>query len=64
LLITLAGTQDGRPWRLDAPPQALSLRQHLRLEGQLDLPPTAVLKSATVRLMQGGAEKASYTQKQ
>lgn len=63
LLLTLVGTLDGRPWRLDAPPQTLSLRQHLRLEGQLDLPAQAVLKSATVRLMQGGAEKASYTQK-
>ena len=63
LFITLTGTLDGRPWRQEAPPQPLSLRQHLRLEGQLDLPPTAVLKSATVRLMQGGAEKASYTHK-
>lgn len=63
LLITLTGTLDGRPWRMDVPPQAFGLRQHLRLEGQLDLPPAAVLKSATVRLMQGGAEKASYTQK-
>ena len=57
------GTLDGKPWRWDAPPQALSLHQHLRLEGQLDLPALAVLKSATVRLMQGGAERASYTQK-
>lgn len=63
LFITLTGTLDGRPWRQEAPPQPLSLRQHLRLEGLLDLPPTAVLKSATVRLMQGGAEKASYTHK-
>lgn len=63
LLISLAGTLEGRPWRLEAPPQGLSLRQHLRLEGQLDLPALAVLKSATVRLMQGGIEKASYTQK-
>ncbi|MDP3520991.1 MAG: hypothetical protein Q8S02_10265 [Hydrogenophaga sp.] len=63
LLISLAGTLDGRPWRLEAPAQTLSLRQHLRLEGQLDLPAQAVLKSATVRLMQGGTERASYTQK-
>lgn len=63
LLMTLTGTLDGRLWRREVEPQALSLRQHLRLEGQLDLPAAAVLKSATVRFMQGGAEKASYTQK-
>ena len=63
LLIVLNGTMDGRPWRWDAPPQTLSLRQHLRLEGLLDLPASAVLKSVTVRLMQQGVEKASYTQK-
>lgn len=61
LVLMLAGTLDGRPWRWEAPPQALSLRQHLRLEGQLDVPAQAVLKSVTVRLMQGSAEKASYT---
>jgi hypothetical protein len=63
LALSLIGTLDGRPWRLDAAPLPVSLRQHLRLEGQLDLPATAVLKSATVRLMQAGAEKASHTQK-
>jgi len=61
--LSLIGTLDGRPWRLDAAPLPVSLRQHLRLEGQVDLPATAVLKSATVRLMQAGAEKASHTQK-
>lgn len=61
--LSLIGTLDGRPWRLDSAPLPVSLRQHLRLEGQVDLPATAVLKSATVRLMQAGAEKASHTQK-
>lgn len=61
--LSLIGTLDGRPWRLDAAPLPVSLRQHVRLEGQVDLPAMAVLKSATVRLMQAGAEKASHTQK-
>ncbi len=63
LVIGFSGMLDGRPWRWEAPAQALSLRQHLRLEGRLDVPAHVVLKSATVRLLQGGAEKAAHTQK-
>lgn len=63
LHLQLVGTLDGRSWRMEAPPQPLSMRQHLRIEGRLDLPPQVVLKTATVRLMQGGAEMASHTQK-
>jgi len=63
LAITLAGTLAGKPWTLEAPPQDISLRQHLRTEGWLDVPPQAVLKTLSVRLLQGGAVKAAHSHK-
>jgi hypothetical protein len=63
LVIALTGTLAGKPWTLEAPPQAISLRQHLRTEGWLDVPPQAVLKTISIRLLQGGAVKATHTQK-
>lgn len=63
MYLQLAGMLEGRPWRMDVPPQPLSMRQHLRMEGRLDLPAQVVLKTATVRLMQGATEVAFHTQK-
>ena len=63
LHLQLVGTLEGRPWRMEVQPQPLSMRQHLRVEGRVDLPAQVVLKTATVRLMQGGVEMATYTQK-
>ena len=64
--ITLAGTLDGKPWSF-APPggaRPLQLKQSLRIEGMLDTPPLAVVKTASVRVMDStGALKASVTVK-
>jgi len=63
LEMVVAGTLAGRPWTTKAPAQQVHLRQHLRLEGQLDVPPQAVLKTVTVRLLQSGVVKATLTQR-
>lgn len=62
--ITLAGTLDGKPWTFAAPagPQPLQLKHYLRLEGMLDPPLQAVVKTASVRVMDmNGVVKASLT---
>jgi hypothetical protein len=62
--IVLAGTLDGKPWTETQPagPQPLQLKQYLRVEGMLDFPAPAVVKTATVRVMDGnGVVKASLT---
>lgn len=64
--ITLSGTLDGKPWTF-APPrgaQPLQLKQYSRIEGMLDSPPQAVVKTALVRVMElNGGVKASLTVK-
>jgi hypothetical protein len=51
--LSLAGTLDGKPWTLAAPggPQPLQLRQYLRLEGHVDVPRLAVVKTAQIRVL-------------
>jgi hypothetical protein len=53
-----AGTLDGKPWTfaLPAGPQPISLRQYARVEGRLDHPAGAVVKTVQVRVIdsQGG----------
>ena len=64
--IALNGTLDGKPWALTpaAGVQTLQLKQYRRIDGMLDLPPTAVVKTATARVLdQNGATKASVTVK-
>jgi len=60
--VLLAGTLDGRPWTSTLPggPQPISLRQYARVEGRLDHPPGAVVKTVQVRVMdsQGGVRAA------
>jgi hypothetical protein len=64
--ITLAGTLDGKPWSF-APadgPQPLQLKQYLRVEGTLDPPSQAVVKTALVRVLDlNGVVRASLTVK-
>lgn len=62
--ITLAGTLDGRPWTFTPPAghKLFQLKQYLRVEGLLDAPPRAVVKSIAVRVMDlNGVLKASAT---
>jgi multidrug efflux pump subunit AcrA (membrane-fusion protein) len=53
-----SGTLDGKPWTLALPagPQPISLRQYARVEGHLDHPTGAVVKTVQVRVLdsQGG----------
>ena len=62
--ITLAGTLEGKPWSLVPPAgaQPLELKQYVRVEGLLDHPPLAVVKTVSVKVTDGaGAFKASLT---
>ena len=64
--LTRIGTLDGKPWTLALPagPQPISLRQYARVEGHLDHPAGAVVKTVQVRVLdnQGGV-RASQTVK-
>lgn len=55
LEITLNGTQDGKSWAMSLPggPQALQFRQYRRVEGVLELPPQAVVKTVTAKVLEG-----------
>lgn len=61
---TLVGTLDGKPWTYPVPgkPAALQLKQYARVEGVIDLPPAAVVKTVQVKVMDSqGAVKASQS---
>lgn len=55
LEVTLTGTLDGKPWAVKdaAARRQVGVKQFLRLEGESAVPAQAVVKSVTVRLMQG-----------
>ena len=61
--VSLTGTQNGKPWAMPLPggPQALQVRQYRRMEGVVVLPPQAVVKTVTVRLLDGNTTRASQT---
>jgi hypothetical protein len=64
--VTLAGTLDGKPWTFAQPggAQSLLLRQYLRLEGVIDHPPQAVVKTVSVRVLDlTGTVRATLTVK-
>jgi hypothetical protein len=64
--LQVAGTLDGKPWTLALPsgPQPISLRQYARVEGRLDHPAAAVVKSVQVRVLDNqGSVRASQTVK-
>jgi hypothetical protein len=65
LEVSIAGTLDGKPWVMELPggPQALQFRQTHRLEGMVDLPPQAVVKNVSVKVMEGTAVRAVQTVK-
>ena len=65
--ITLAGTMDGRPWSLalSGGPRKLQFNQYFRVEGMIDHPAPAVVKTVSVRVTDlTGAVKATLTVKQ
>ena len=62
--LTLTGQLEGKPWSqaLAGGPQALQIRQVTRVEGMIDHPAGAVIKSVQVRVMDAqGATKATQT---
>lgn len=61
--ISLAGTQNGKPWLMPLPggPQPLQVKQYRRMEGLLALPAQAVVKTVTVRVLDGNTTRASQT---
>jgi len=64
--LTLSGTLDGQAWT--SPPSAtvqpLQVKQYARVEGMVDCPPGAVVKSAQVKVTDaGGAVRALQTLK-
>jgi len=63
LELSIAGTLDGRPWSMPLPggAQALQFRQYRRMEGMVDLPPQAVVKSVSAKVMEGNATRAVQT---
>ena len=63
LELVLAGTLDGKPWAQTQPPQGQSLqvKQYRRIEGVLDLPPQAVVKTVTARVLEGASVRTSQT---
>ncbi len=65
LELSVVGTLDGRPWTLSpAPaPQAVQIRSYLRQEGVVDVPPQAVVKTVTAKILQAGVVKSVQTLK-
>lgn len=63
LELVLTGTHDGAPWTQTQPPegQPLQVKQYRRIEGVLDLPPNAVVKTVTARVLAGTTVRATQT---
>lgn len=63
LELVLAGTKDGKPWSQAFPggSSPWQLRQYRRLEGLLTLPPDAVVKTVTARVLEGSNLRTSQT---
>lgn len=64
--LTLMGTLDNKPWTQAMPggPQPVQVKQYSRLEGLIDHPPQAVVKTVQLRILDGGgAVRATQTLK-
>lgn len=62
LELVFAGTLDGKPWSQAhaSAPHRVVIKGYLRQEGVVDLPPQAVVKTVTARVMQSGRVKAMH----
>lgn len=60
LELSLSGTLDGKPWMMPLPggAQPLQFRQYRRIEGMVDLPPQAVVKNVSARVVEGSVSRA------
>ena len=63
LELTVNGTLAGKPWSMGLPggAQTLSFKQYRRLEGLLDLPPLAVVKTVTATVVEGTVVRSVQT---
>jgi hypothetical protein len=61
--VTLNGTLKGKPWTLSESGKRhpVSMGAYIRLDDSITVPAEVVVKTATVRLMQGNSQKASQT---
>ena len=61
LELVLTGMQNGKPWALLQPAavRSLQVRQYRRIDGVVDLPPDAMVKAVTVRVMDGTTVRAT-----
>lgn len=57
LEMSIGGTLNGRPWTMALPggAQPLQFRQYRRVEGMVDLPPLAVVKNVSAKVVEGTA---------
>ena len=61
--VTINGLLAGKPWTTTLPggAQVLQFKQYRRVEGVLDLPPQAVVKTVTAKIVEGGAIRSAQT---
>jgi hypothetical protein len=60
LEVSIVGTLNGKPWMMELPggAQALQFRQYRRIEGMVDLPPQAMVKNVSAKVVEGTATRA------
>ena len=63
LEVTINGLLAGKPWTATLPggAQVLQFKQYRRIEGVLDLPPQAVVKTVTAKVVEGTATRSAQT---
>jgi hypothetical protein len=63
LELTFSGTLAGKPWTtgLAGGAQPLQFKQYRRIEGVLDLPPLAVVKTVTAKVLEGTTVRSVQT---
>ena len=60
LEVSVSGTVEGKPWMMPLPGGAMPLqfRQYRRMEGMVDLPPHAVVKNVSAKVLEGATSQA------
>ena len=63
MVLTFTGTLNGKPWSMahSPTPQSVLIKGYLRLEGIVDVPPSAMVKNVTARVLQGSSVRSVQT---
>lgn len=63
LELSFAGVLHGKPWAATLPggPQAFRFKQYGRIEGVFEMPPQAVIKAVTAKVLDGSIVKAAQS---